>query len=330
VGAELNNRRKLVIALGAGSLVAPLGSFAQQQGKVWRIGVLGAFSASAFADRANAFRTGLHELGYIEGKNIVIESRWADGKYERLPELAAELVRSRVDVIVTHAPSGTLAAKRATSTIPIVFAVLGDAIATGLVASLAHPGGNITGSTFFGPELTAKRLELLKEILPRTRRAAALINPDNSLIKPVLSAMEATANSLKLELQPFEVRGPGEFDSVFSKMRRWADAFVVYEDAMILANANTVADLAAKHRLPSIGFSEFAAAGGLMSYGVNLFGMWHRAAYFVDKIFKGAKPSDIPVEQPTNFETIINMKTAKALGIKIPNSVLVRATKVIE
>ena len=330
----MKTRREFLIAVGAGAgaFAVPLAALAQQSSaKIHRIGFLGTPSAIAFTSRIEALRAGLRELGYVEGKNIILEFRWAEGKYERLPELAAELVRSKVDVIVTHAPPGTLAAKRATSTIPIVIAVTGDAVATGLVASLARPGANVTGSTFFGPELAAKKLELLKEMQPRMKRAAALVNLDNSQMKSVLQAMEATAKLLKLELQPFGVHAPGEFDSAFSEMLRWrADALVVYEDAMFIANAKAVAELASKRRLPSVGGGEFVEAGGLMSYGVDLLRFWRRAAYFVDRILKGAKPGDLPVEQATRFELVINMKTAKALGIKVPQSVLVRADKVIE
>ena len=278
-----------------------------------------------------ALRAGLRDLGYVEGKNIVIEYRWVEGKYERLPDLAAELVRLKVDIIVAQATQGTLAAKRATTTIPIVTPLSGDPVATGLVASLARPGGNVTGSTFFQPELAAKRLELLRDALPRTRRVAVLLNPDQSSHPLIFQAMELTAKSLKLELHQFGVRGPDEFESAFAAMaKRRVDAVAIIEDPSTIANAKAVADLAARKRLPSIGHVELAEAGGLMAYGVNIPEMWRRAAVFVDKILKGAKPADLPIERATKFELIVNMKTAKALGIKIPQSILVRADKVIE
>ncbi|MGH6804295.1 MAG: ABC transporter substrate-binding protein, partial [Methyloceanibacter sp.] len=274
---------------------------------------------------------GLRDLGYVEGKNIVIEFRWAEDKYDRLPELAAELVRLKVDVLVTHGTAGPLAAKRATTTIPIVIAHVGDAVATGLVASLARPGGNITGSTFFGPELSAKLLELIKEAFPRTRQVAVLLFPDNPANGPSLQAMEIAAKSLKVGLQPFEARGPKEFESAFSAMaKKRVDAVVITLGAMFQANPRAIADLAAKQRLPSIGFNEFAEAGGLFGYGANLVDLFHRAAYFVDRILKGTKPADLPVERATRFELIVNLKTAKAIGVTIPQTFLYRADRVIE
>jgi putative ABC transport system substrate-binding protein len=327
----MNNRRKLLVALGAGALAAPLTSFAQQKGKIWRIGFLGTASASGFARRVDALRAGLRDLGYVEGKNLAIEYRWAEEKYDRLPELAAELVRLKVDVIVTHGVP-TRAAKAATTTIPIVMATSADPVAIGLVASLARPGGNVTGMAGFGPEGSAKRLELLKDALPRTRQVAVLLNPDNpGNIRLALPAMEATAKSLKLELQPFPVRGSGEFESAFAAMaKRRVDAVVTTEDGVFIVNAGAIANLAAKTRLPSVGFIEFSEAGGLMAYGANRRELWRRAAYFVDRILKGAKPADLPVEQATRFETVLNQKTAKALGLQFPQAVLARADRVIE
>ena len=326
------NRRQLLIALGASALTMPLASFAQQQSKVWRIGFLGAASASGFAHRVEALRAGLRDLGYVEGKNIVIEFRWAEGKYERLPELAAELIRLKVDVIVTHGPVGSPAAKNATTTIPIVVTAVGDPVALGLVASLARPGGNVTGMASLSPEVTAKRLELLKDAFPRTRRVAVLLNPDNPLlIGPSLRAMEATAAPRKLELHQFEVRVPGDLDNAFAVMaKRRVDAVVVLDDPVLVAYYGAIAKLAAKMRLPSIGLGEFAEAGGLMAYGVNRLEVFHRAATFVDKILKGAKPADLPVEQASRFETVLNLKTAKALGIQFPQAILARAERVIE
>jgi putative ABC transport system substrate-binding protein len=324
----------VVIAWALGLLAAPLGAFAQQKGKVWRIGFLGAASASGFAQRLDALRAGLRDLGYVEGKNLVIEFRWAEEKYERLPELAAELVRLKVDLIVTHGTPGIFAAKSATATIPIVMATSGDPVATGLVASLARPGGNVTGMAGFSPELSVKRLELLKDAVPRTRRVAILFNPDNpSQVQFGTDprAMEATAKLLKLELQQFPARGLGEFDTVFAAMaKRRVDAVVSGQDGMLTFNAGAIANLAAKMRLPLVGAIEFAEAGGLMGYGANRLEMFRRAATFVDRILKGAKPGDLPVEQPTRFETVLNQKTAKALGIQFPERVLARANRVIE
>ncbi len=323
--------RGLVVLLAFGLLIVPLAADAQPPAKAHRIGLLGAASPSAYASHVEAFRQGLRDLGYVEGKNFSIEYRWAEGNYDRLPDLVTDLVRLKVDVILTHGTPGTLAAKRATATIPIVMAVSGDAVATGIVASIARPGGNITGSTFFFPELNAKRVDLLKQALPRIARVAALSNPDNPATASALQAMEATAQSLKVEFQRFEARGPDEFARVFSEMaKRRAEALVVLEDAMLIAHARRVADLATKSRLPAIGIREFADAGGLMSYAVNFPEIWRRAAVFVDKILKGARPADLPVEQASKFELVVNFKTAKALGLKLPQSFLVRADKVIE
>jgi ABC-type uncharacterized transport system substrate-binding protein len=328
----VKTRRKFLFVSGAAlcALTVPLAPLAQQ-GKVRRIGFLGASSASGYAPQVEALRAGLRELGYVEGKNISMEFRWAEGKYEQLPELAAELVRLKVDVIVTHGTPGTLACKQATTIIPIVMASAGDAATTGMVASIARPGGNITGSTFYNPELAAKRLELLKEILPRMRRAAVLINVGNPGMAPVVKALEPAAKALKLELQQVAVRGPEEFESAFSAMVAGRiDAVVVIEDGMLNANALRIAQLAAAKRLPAVGMPELAEAGGLMAYGVDQLRMFRRAAYFVDRIFKGTKAGDIPIERATKFETILNQKTAKALGIKFPQAILVRADRVIE
>ena len=332
-GAGMINRRKLLVALGAGAgaLAAPLVAFAQQQGKVWRIGFLHSESVARAGDRVDAFRAGLRDLGYEEGKNYIIEIRWAEGKNDRLPELAAEFVRLKVDVLVTHGTLPLRAALNATKTIPIVSSPSGDVVALGFVTSLARPGGNMTGAIYFATELAAKRVELLKDVLPRLTQVAVLFNVDSPTGLLMVKTMEAGARSLKVSLHKFPVRGPDEFASAFAAMvKKRVGAVAIPDDPMFIANPTALAELAAKHRLPSAGFSEIAVAGGLMSYGVNLGGMYHRAAYFVDKILKGAKPGDIPIEQATRFELIVNQKTAKALGIKFPNSVLVRADRVIE
>jgi putative ABC transport system substrate-binding protein len=247
--------------------------------------------------------------------------------------LATELVRLKVDVLVTAGTPGALAAKQATTTIPIVMVGIGDAVAAGVVASLARPGGNITGSTDSVPELMAKLLELLKEIMPRTRRVAVLVNPDNPKRgAATFKAMESTAGSLRIELERFEARGPNEFERAFSRMgKSRVDAVVVPSDVVFNYNVAAVADLAAKKRLPSAGVQAFAEAGGLIGYGLNFPDMDRRAAYFVDKILiKGVKLADLPVQQPTKFELVVNLKTAKALGLTIPQSILVRADLVIQ
>jgi len=325
------NRRKLLIALGAGALGAPFASFAQQQVKVRRIGFLGAISASGYASQMEGFRSGLRDFGYVEGKNLVVEYRWAEGQYERLPELVAELIRSKVEVIVTHGTPGTRAAKQATTTIPIVMATVADPVATGIVVSFARPGGNITGSTFSSPELNAKRLDLLKEVMPQITQAAIILNPNNPLIATHIKETEIVAKAIKVGLQRFEVRGPDEFEATISSVARARiNAVVVSEDPVLIANVARIAVLATKQRLATAGNREFADAGGLIGYGVNFPAIFRRAAYFVDRILKGARPGDIPVEQATRFELIVNQKTARALGIKIPQSILVRADRVIE
>ena len=324
-------RRNLLIALGAGALAGPLEPFAQQPAKIARIGYLGLTSASDWASRGEALRAGLRELGYVEGKNIAIEFRWAEGNYDRLPELAAELVRLKVDVFLTYSAAAIRAAMRATTTIPIVMENSADAVGSGLVASLARPGGNVTGMTFFSPELSAKRIELLKETVSRVVKVAVLMNPDNLSNGLHLSAMELTAKSLKMELHRFEARRPDEFSGVFAAMvKKRINAVAVPDDVVFNANIRGIVELAAKNRLPLTGGAGFADAGGLIGYGVNFLDLSRRAAYFVDRILKGAKPADLPVERPTKFELVLNMKTAKALGIKIPNSILLRADRVIE
>ena len=325
------NRRTFLSALSGSLLAAPLAAEAQQTGKVYRVAFLGSTSPSGYASQMEAFRRGLRDLGYVEGQNLVIEFRWAQGKNERLPELAAELVRLKPDVLVTHGPPGALAAKRATDTIPIVLGAIGAAVETGAVEGLARPGGNVTGLSFFVLELNAKRLEVLKEAVPRVGRVGVLLKRDNPANKPVLRAMEDAAQTLKLQLQPIEVRDPADLESAVSTLRKGnADAMAVHEEAMLIAEAGRIADLARKHHLPTVGFVEYARAGGLLAFGVNFPDLWRRAAGFVDKILKGARPADLPVERATKFELIINLKTAKALGLTIPPSLLQRADQVIQ
>ena len=324
----MNIRRKVVAAFGAGAF-APIASFAQQPPKIWRVGVLGVADAVGYAAHIEALRTGLRKLGYVDGQNLALEFRWAAGDFKVLPDLAAQLVRLNVDVIVTHGP-GTAAAKGGTTSIPIV-AYAGDLVALGLVASLARPGGNITGVSFFGPELSAKRLELLHEAVPRIRQIAVLYNPNSVSYSANYLAMQKVAELKKLTLRAYEIRTPGELEGVFAAMaKNTSDAVVVLDDPILIANQKTVAELANKRRLPAAGNSGFADNGGLLTSGVEFVELWHRQAYFVDKILKGVNPASIPIEQPTKFDLVVNMKTAKALGIKIPGSILIRATKVIE
>jgi putative tryptophan/tyrosine transport system substrate-binding protein len=325
-------RRDFISLIGGAGVAWPLAARAQQRTKVAHIGYLGLVSASWHAPRVTAFRAGLRDLGYAEGKDIVIDFRWAEGRYDQLAILAAELVRLNVDIIVTHTVAGAIAAKQSTSTIPIVITAASDLLAFGLVESLARPGGNLTGSSFFNAELVAKRLELLKEVVPALAKAAVLFNADNPAgSQLILRELEPTAKALKVELLIFEARGPGDFEGVFAAMvNRQIGAAVLHEDPMLNANSKAIVEILARQRLLTCGFPEFAAAGGLMAYGVNLPEMDRRAAVFVDKILKGAKPADLPVERATKFTTIVNLRTARAMGIDMPTSILLRADEVIE
>jgi putative ABC transport system substrate-binding protein len=320
--------RPLVVTL---LLVAVVATPGQPVAKVYQIGFLGITSPKSHGAFVEAFREGLRERGYVEGKNVTIEYRWAESDYSRLPALAAELVRLNVDLILTHGTPGTRAAKEATKTIPIVVAIVGDAVATGLVPSLARPGGNLTGSTFFFPELNAKRLEILKEALPSLKRVAALLNDDNRGNVVTFDAMVKTARSINVEVVQVATRNPDDFERAFTQIARaGAQAVVVYEDALFLAQAARLAALAERHRLPSIGFREYADAGGLLGFGVDFPAVWRRAAGFVDRIFKGARPADVPLQQPEKFDTVVNLRTAKILRLTIPPRVLQRADMVID
>jgi len=314
-------------------LVAPLAGAAQQPAKVPRIGYLSPLSPSSDSTRIEAFRQGLRDFGYVEGQNIAIEYRYAEGKFNRLPDLAAELVRFKVDVIVVASTPGILAAKNATSTIPIVMALSADPVPTGLVSSLARPGGNITGLSLLSGELSGKRLELLKEVVPNLSRVAVLWDPVNPATLLQLRETEAAAQVLGVQLQPLEVRGPNpDFERAFQDTAGGqAGALITLDDLLILIHRRKIVDFAAKKRLPAMyGFRELPDAGGLMSYTANRSHLFRRAATYVDKLLKGAKPADLPVEQPTRFEFVINMKTAKALGLTIPPSILIRADQVIQ
>jgi putative ABC transport system substrate-binding protein len=329
----MNNRRKLLIMLGAGALAAPLGSFAQQQGKIWRVGFLSLRRpASLNSDFYGAFLQGMRDLGYVEGKNLVIEWRFADGKLERLPELAAELVKLKVDVIVAAGPQAISAAQKATVTIPIVMATAPDPVGSGFVKSLAHPGGNITGLSNISADISPKQLEMLLSIVPKLSRVAVLVNPTNSSHATVLKNVQGAAQRIAVTILSLDARTPQEIEKAFSAMaREKAGAVIVARDGLLIQQARQIAALAVKYRMPSIhGIREYVEAGGLMSYGPSLTDNFRRAATYVDKIFKGAKPGDLPVEQPTKLELIINGKTAKALGLTIPQSLLISADKVIE
>jgi putative ABC transport system substrate-binding protein len=324
-------KRREFIALAGAAAAWPMASNAQQPGKVWRVGFLGLPSADSLPQRTEAFRSGLHERGYREGHDIIIEYRWADSNYERLPALLAELVRLNVDVIVTHGTPGALAAKRANLTTPVVIAVVGDAVASGAVASLAHPGGNITGLTFFQPELNVKRIELLKEAVPDLAEVGVLLNPANQMNEPILPQVAEVVRHLGMTLHQFAVHAPTGFDAAFADMAaKGVRGLVIFDDTMLISNARAIAALAIRQRLCSCGFPDYAAAGGLLAYGVDFPDMFRRAATYVDKILKGAKPADLPVEQATKFATILNTATAKSIGLAVPQSLLLRADEVIE
>jgi putative ABC transport system substrate-binding protein len=325
----VNNRRKLLVALGAGALAAPFVSFAQPQtAKVARIGYLGLSSTSSYAGGVEALRASLRDLGYVEGKNLVMESRWAEGNNDRLPELAAELVRLKVDIIVATQTPAVQAAKRATNTIPIVMAPAGDPVGTGIIASLARPGGNVTGLSAAISELAAKNLEFIREISPSVRRVAVLANKADPFTKPFLEHIELAGRSLGIKLQTMMISGEEEFDAAFTEMVRMRVDAVIVQGSLPRKRA---VDLALKHRLLAVAAAPgFAEAGGLMSYVGVFTDLYREAAVYVDKILKGAKPSDLPVQQPTRFELVINLKTAKQIGLKIPPNVLARADKVIE
>ena len=326
-------RRRFLITAGA-LLAAPLAAEAQQAAKIARIGYL-AFNLAASPHGPEAFRQGLRDLGYVEGRNLVIEYRDAEGKFERLPALAAELVALKVDVILAPSTVAALAAKQATRTLPIVFAAAGDPVSSGLVSSLARPGGNVTGLSSLAPELVGKGLELLTQAVPGVSRIAVLWQPGaagDHTPQGMLKEAEVAARALGVRLQFVEARGPADIDRVFSDMTRaHAGALTVLPSNMFLREHRRLVDLAAKNRLPAVyPWREAVEAGGLMSYGANQPDLFRRAATYVDKILKGAKPGDLPVEQPTKFELVINLKTAKALGLTIPQSVLARADEVIQ
>jgi len=326
----MTTRRRLLIAFGACALAAPFASRAQQ--RVYRIGFLGNSTAALEANLVGPFREGLRELGYVDGRNVVIEYRWAEGKYERFPELIAELVARNVEVIVTAGTPAALAVQRTAPTIPLVMVAVGDPVGTSLVASLARPGGNATGLTSVAPDLEGKRLELLREVIPKLSRVSFLLNPDNAFHVGSEKQARAAAQLLHLDVQFVGVRANSDFDQAFDAIaRERADAFIVLADRVFLHNRARIVDFAKRNRIPAVyPYRELVEAGGLMSFGPNYAEMHRRAAAYVDKVLKGAKPGDLPVEQPTKFELIINLKSAKALRLTIPQSLLVRADEVIQ
>ncbi len=313
-------------------LAVPLAAEAQQPGKVFRVGFLTAYSSSADASLFDSFRQGMRNLGYEEGRNVAYETRWAEGRLERLPGLAAELVALKPDVMLVSSTPAVLAAKKTTKTIPIVMTSVGDPVGTGLVDSLARPGGNITGNTTLIVEMAGKRLELLKQTVPRLSRVAVLGHPGDPIFAGQIRHAQAVARALKVEVFPVEIRAISELDRAFETIvKRRADGVLRLGDALVIPGRKRTSELAMEHRLPTMANRvEEAEAGLLISYGPNRVELSHQAATYVDKILKGAKASDSPVEQPTKFEMAINLKTAKALGITVPQSVLGRADKVIE
>jgi putative tryptophan/tyrosine transport system substrate-binding protein len=329
---RMNRRRELLIALGMGAFVAPFGARAQPAGRIFQIGYIGNSSRALELSLVDGFRQGLRERGYTEGSNINVQYRWADGEPRAFQALITELIARNVEVLVVSGTPAALAAKKATSTVPIVMATVGDAVGAGIIPSLARPGGNITGLTSLVTQLEGKQVQILHELVPKIRHLALLVNLDNPLTPPVLKSTLAAAHSFRIPVRVFDVRTRNELEPAFDAIAKAkSDALVVLPDRTILASRARLVQFAAQRRLPAIyPFSEFVEEGGLIFYGPNFADMFRRAASYVDKILKGATPADLPVEQPTKFELVVNLKTAKALGIKIPNSILVGADRVIE
>ena len=322
----------LLVALALGLLAAPLVAAAQQPPRAPRICLLAPYSASEWADRYNAFLQGLRDLGYVEGRNITVDYLSADGQLDRFPALAGECLRLKADIILTPTTPGTLAAKQATNTIPIVMGATGDPVGTGLVASLARPGGNVTGPTEMASGLSAKRLELLKEAVPGISRVGVLSNLGDAVATPQVKELEDAARILAVQLSIRDVRTAEDLPAAVARAARdGAQGLLTTVETIFVTNRTRVVELAARRRLPAMyPHRVFADAGGLMSYGPNIASLYRKVATYVDKILKGAKPADLPVEQPTKFELVLNMKTAKALGLTIPPSVLIRADQVIQ
>jgi putative tryptophan/tyrosine transport system substrate-binding protein len=326
------DRRTVILAVGSTLLAMPFASQAQTPAKVWRIGMLETTSTALNAANLDALRQGLRELGYIEGRNLIIEYRSADGRAERFPDLATELVSLKVDLIVTRGTPASLAAKNATRTIPVVIANAGDPVDSGLVASLARPGGNVTGLSSLTVNLEAKRFGLLRELVPGIARIAALYNMNSPVSPPEWKEIEGAARAAGVQPQLLDVRKAEDFGPAFdAASRQRADGLIVGQEGLLQANRKLIVELAAKHRLPAIYRSmEFIEVGGLIAYGPSYPDLYRRAATYVDKILKGARPADLPIEQPTKFELIINLKAAKALGLTIPQTLLLRADEVIQ
>ena len=325
-------RREFITLLGGAPAAWSLAARAQQPSKIPRVGYLFSFTPAEGQHLWEACRQGLRELGYVEGRNIAIEARWADGRHERLPELVAELVRLNVDVLVVAATPGSLAAKAASSTIPIVIVAVADPVRVGLVVSLPRPGGNVTGLSLLTPELSGRRLQLILDVLGKASRVAVLINPDNQSHAIFLDETMTAARELGVQIQPLQARNPQQIEQAFDEaLKQSLQALIVFDDPVIWSHRKQVVTLAAKVRLPVMyGYSEFVSEGGLISYGPYRPDLYRRTAAYVDKILKGAKPADLPVERPTKFELLVNLKTAKALDITIPQSILVQADRVIE
>jgi putative tryptophan/tyrosine transport system substrate-binding protein len=325
-------RREFIALLGGAAAVWPHSARAQQTAKIPRIGLLSPFAPADTAPWHQAFLRGLSDLGWVDGKNIAIEYRYSDGKNDRLPKLIADLVRLKVDIIVTAVTNDTLAAKNAAGGIPIVMAAAGDPVATGIVASLARPGGNITGLSQMNPELNGKRLELLKEIAPNISSLAVLLNPEDPISALGQNEIELPARKMKIEVHSFEVRNTPDLDKALQEATKArVDALAIMPNPVFVTNLKLIADFAIQNRLPSMfHLREYAKVGGLVSYGVDRTDLFRRAATFVDKILKGANPADLPIEQPTKFELTINLKTAKALGLTVPPKLLLTADEVID
>ena len=325
-------RREFITLLSGIVAPWPLAARAQQPAKIPRIGFLGNSTATMEANLIGPLRDGLRELGYEEGRNVIIEFRWADGKYDQFPALVAELLAAKVDVIITAGTPATLAIKKATSTVPLVFIAVGDPVGTGVVPNLGRPGGNITGLSSIAPDLEGKRLELLREVVPKLSHVAFFLNPANAFHTASMRQARVAAQSLGIKLQPMEVNKSEQLDGAFASIvKEKPDALLILADRIFLHNRKRMMEFAIQQRLPSVNaYRELVEAGGLISYGPSYEDMHRRAAVYVDKILKGTKPADLPIEQPTKFTLLINLKTAKTLGLTVPPTLVARADELIE